>query len=359
YPDSPEATHLSAQMQTLRDNARIEEVRELRDQIRDMLERRRYAEAVKVAEEVMDRYPETQAAAELRGQIRSDIRILGTQNKRMGGGTARAANGYCGRMEMDRHAANMYRMSFWPLWYDMTSAGSVRFQLYSAIAYGAQGVVCFAYTPNRSHWKPTGRTYKAHAHAAAYVHNVIGRHVLGMRSMGVLHSTGMGSKARRSNAWVLRMDDDLIAGMLFAGKRYYAKDPDKVPNYVMVVHKRFVRGPEPAARVARVDFAEMTEQLGLDRAPAPQVDPNNRPWCSASRLNTTERAICNDAILGALDSELGRSMAGSRRATTIAASRNGCAASVTAAAPTPIASPRPICAASSCWAAACARADSD
>ena len=75
YPDSPEATQLSRQMQTLRDNSRIEEVRELRDQIRDMLERRRYAEAVKVAEEVMDRYPETQAAAELRGEIRR-LRLL-------------------------------------------------------------------------------------------------------------------------------------------------------------------------------------------------------------------------------------------------------------------------------------------
>ena len=42
----------------------------------------------------------------------------------------------------------------------------------------------------------------------------------------------------------------------------------------------------------------------LDRAPAPQVDPNNRPWCSASRLNTTERAICSDGLLADLDAAL-------------------------------------------------------
>ncbi|MCE5327261.1 MAG: hypothetical protein LLG01_12710 [Planctomycetaceae bacterium] len=69
YPDSHEARQLALRMDTLADNARIEEVRELRDQIRDMLDRRRYVEAVKVAEDVMDRFPETQAAAELRGQI--------------------------------------------------------------------------------------------------------------------------------------------------------------------------------------------------------------------------------------------------------------------------------------------------
>ena len=192
---------------------------------------------------------------DLRGQIKSDIRILGTQNWRMKGGTVRGANGYCGRMEMDRHAANMYGMSFWPLWYDMTSAGSIRFQIYSAIAYGAQGVVCFAYTPIRPHWKPTGRVYKGHAHAASYVHDVIGSHVLGTRSMGVLHSTRAGGKAK-PNKWVARMDDGLIAGILFAEKRFRAKDPEKVPNYVMVIRKEFVRGPEPPAKRMRVDFAE-------------------------------------------------------------------------------------------------------
>ncbi len=189
-----------------------------------------------------------------RNQIKTNIRILGTQNSRMKRGDARAADGYCGRMEMDRNVANMYRMSFWPLWYGMASAGAVRFQIYAAVAYGAQGVIVFAYTPNKAHWKPDGRIYKAHAHAAGYVHDVIGRHVLGTRSMGVLHSSGMGARTARSNRWVARMDDGLIAGMLFAEKSFYARDRDKVPTYVMVVHKRFVRGAEPPARVVRVDF---------------------------------------------------------------------------------------------------------
>lgn len=188
-----------------------------------------------------------------RNQVKTDLRILGTQNWRMKRGDVRGANGYCGRMEMDRHVANIYRMSFWPLWYGMANRGSIRFQLYAAIAYGAQGVLCFAYTPNRPHWKPNGWVTKTHADAAVYVHDVIGRHVLGTRSMGVLHSSGMG-RARRSNKWIARMDPGLIAGMLFTEKLFYAKDPNKVPTYAMVVRKEFVRGKEPPARTVRVDF---------------------------------------------------------------------------------------------------------
>ena len=56
-------------METLKDNARIEEVRQLRDQIRDLIGRRRFAEAVRVSEELIRRFPDTQAANELRSQI--------------------------------------------------------------------------------------------------------------------------------------------------------------------------------------------------------------------------------------------------------------------------------------------------
>jgi len=184
-----------------------------------------------------------------RNQIKTDIRILGTQNSRLKNGNVAGANGYCNRMETDRRVANMFGMSFWPLWYGMNANGSVRFQVFSAMAYGAQGVVCFAYTPIRGHWKPGGRTFKEHAHAAAYVHNVIGPHVLGTRSVGVLHAPGKAA----SNKWVARMDDGLIAGMLFTEKRLAAKDPAKVPNYVMVVRKEF--GPNTQAKQMRVDFA--------------------------------------------------------------------------------------------------------
>lgn len=69
HPDSAEADAVAPQIAALKDNARIEEVRELRDVIRDLLGSRRYKQAIGVAEQVMHRFPETKAAAELRGQM--------------------------------------------------------------------------------------------------------------------------------------------------------------------------------------------------------------------------------------------------------------------------------------------------
>ena len=69
YPDSSEAELVGAQMQTLRTNARIEGVRVLRDRIRDLIERRRYFEAVDLAQKVIREYPESAAAKDLRRQL--------------------------------------------------------------------------------------------------------------------------------------------------------------------------------------------------------------------------------------------------------------------------------------------------
>lgn len=69
HPNSGEADAVSAQMPTIRENARIEEVREIRDRIRDLLERRRFSEAVIAAEDLTERFPDTQAANELREQM--------------------------------------------------------------------------------------------------------------------------------------------------------------------------------------------------------------------------------------------------------------------------------------------------
>ena len=70
FPDSSQAQDVAERMATLTQNARIEEVRQLRDNIRDLIERRRYGEAVAVAEDVLARFADTQAAAELRDQMR-------------------------------------------------------------------------------------------------------------------------------------------------------------------------------------------------------------------------------------------------------------------------------------------------
>ncbi len=68
-PGTQEANTITLRMTTLEENARIEEVRQLRDEMRDMIERRRYAEAIEIAKDVMERFPQSHFAGELKGQI--------------------------------------------------------------------------------------------------------------------------------------------------------------------------------------------------------------------------------------------------------------------------------------------------
>ena len=69
YPDCPEAAQVAMRFETLEANAHIAAARELRDQVRDLIERRRYGDAVVTAEDLIGRFGETQAAGELRGQL--------------------------------------------------------------------------------------------------------------------------------------------------------------------------------------------------------------------------------------------------------------------------------------------------
>lgn len=69
FPGTAEADAVAARLEMLRDNAQIEQVRELRDRIRDRIRRQRFAEALALAEQVVEEYPHTAAAEELRGQI--------------------------------------------------------------------------------------------------------------------------------------------------------------------------------------------------------------------------------------------------------------------------------------------------
>ena len=69
FPGTPEAASVYRQLATIRDNARIEEVRQLRDTIRDLIGKRRFAEALTRAEDVVRRFPGTAAAEELSGQL--------------------------------------------------------------------------------------------------------------------------------------------------------------------------------------------------------------------------------------------------------------------------------------------------
>ena len=69
YPASAEAKLVQAQIGTLRGNARIERVREMRDEIREMLQRKRYAEALHLAEEMVERFSDTAVGEQLRQQL--------------------------------------------------------------------------------------------------------------------------------------------------------------------------------------------------------------------------------------------------------------------------------------------------
>jgi len=69
HPDSSEADAANAMLTTLRSNARIEQVRELRDNFRDMMKRQRYPEALQIARDMIERFPDTRAAADLRRQM--------------------------------------------------------------------------------------------------------------------------------------------------------------------------------------------------------------------------------------------------------------------------------------------------
>jgi hypothetical protein len=69
HAHSVEAAEVATRLDMLRANARLEEARELRNRVRDLIVRRRYPEALPVAEDLIRRFGETQAAAELRTQL--------------------------------------------------------------------------------------------------------------------------------------------------------------------------------------------------------------------------------------------------------------------------------------------------
>jgi hypothetical protein len=69
YPASEEGQTVAASMDTVRNNAHFEEARTLRDRIRDLIKRKRYAEAVEIAEDLIRRFPNTQVARQLKSLL--------------------------------------------------------------------------------------------------------------------------------------------------------------------------------------------------------------------------------------------------------------------------------------------------
>jgi tetratricopeptide (TPR) repeat protein len=83
HPGSPECDAVGAQLETLRENARIEEARQLRDRIRELIAAKRFAEAADAARDLIARFPDTAAAGELRQQMPRLAELAAT-----GGGSA-------------------------------------------------------------------------------------------------------------------------------------------------------------------------------------------------------------------------------------------------------------------------------
>lgn len=69
YPESAEAQSVRPQLETLEFNAGVETRQELEEQIKELISRRDFAEALELANQVIVRYPESPQAEALRGQL--------------------------------------------------------------------------------------------------------------------------------------------------------------------------------------------------------------------------------------------------------------------------------------------------
>jgi hypothetical protein len=218
-----------------------------------------------------------------RGQSRTAIRILGTQNyhvTRAPGPWGRQA--YCSTLGRDRDNGNAMNMTFWPLLSSPAAPGAVRFEAFAAAAHGAQGVCYFAYCPGDRwpEWKaPQGAVAQAAAEANNYLRNVAGWHIWGTRCRQVLHGprdADVPQNAGRAapGEIIETMDDSLLAGLLLPEKEFLEPAADgepgasapggisdkkgtvaqartKLPMYAFVVDKRY-EGPR---RTVHVQFS--------------------------------------------------------------------------------------------------------
>jgi hypothetical protein len=178
---------------------------------------------------------------------------------------------YCARLDVDRQNANRLDMALWPF---LNTEGAVspsqlRFQLFSSIAYGAQGVWYF-------HWHANVWDGRAEAPAALYDATReanhfaarMGERTLGCRSPGAYHVAGAedapdGALLAGKGQGVERMTDGLLAGVLIEEKAFRAGETR--PTHIVVVDERTVPPgqAEPPVREVRV-------KLGI-AAPAARV----------------------------------------------------------------------------------------
>ncbi|MHC4983415.1 MAG: chitobiase/beta-hexosaminidase C-terminal domain-containing protein [Planctomycetota bacterium] len=245
-----------------------------------------------------------------RGQSRTAMRVLGTQNYglyRYGGGPY-AIRAYCSHLERDRINGNKYDMSFWPLFSAPGSTSEIRFQAFAAVAHGAQGIVYFAYSPGDRwpQWKPGGSVAKAAYYANSYITSVVGRHLWGNRCLTVVHAHGDGTAPAYASrpakgAIVEDIDQATLAGLLMPEADFYAETEKKVPLYAMVVDKRSSRRDVHKPRTARISFGPdvklvevLARKTGTEADEIRKIEP---PWSVPLKL------LAGDGILLRLNPE--------------------------------------------------------
>jgi len=229
-------------------------------------------------------------------QKNTPMRVLGTQNYEMWRG--RGVIGYCERLNFDRWFGNRHNMSFWPIFAAPIGHTAYRFQVYAALAYGAQGIICFAYAPGDRwpQWKyPRGNLARMARPVHMYARKVAGKHIWGTRSLGVFHSqkdrVPRGDGKAGITKIVQAMDANLLAGFLVPEKDFIGWKDVRAPDYAMIVDKRAHRnwsGDKP--RDVKVSFHPSVfyaEVLPMELVNGPiKIRPIEPGICVPLHLNT-------------------------------------------------------------------------
>ncbi|MHC4983650.1 MAG: hypothetical protein ACYTF6_10885 [Planctomycetota bacterium] len=188
---------------------------------------------------ILSQYP-----ARLRGD--TPLRILHMQNYPfMRGRSRNPPNHYLVQCNTDRLGCNANDMALWECYAGDASYSRVRFQMMAALAYGAQGLSNFCYSPHRMRdYKPDSPMIPLWKKLHKYVINVLGRHVWGTRCIDVIHAPHggehPGAPRPGKDKIIVGMSDFLMAGLLTPEAKFLSKDPAdrEIPEYFMVVDKR-------------------------------------------------------------------------------------------------------------------------
>lgn len=83
YPDSPEAEELRARLATMEENAEIEKRQQLEEQIKDLVKRKNFIQAVELAKYIIHEYPQSPQADALKTQIEKLTELASKQEKEL------------------------------------------------------------------------------------------------------------------------------------------------------------------------------------------------------------------------------------------------------------------------------------